>query len=52
MEDLGTWPAIVGIEEEGGQWMGEGWNIEEGKSKELMNTLEQFKRGGEFKSLD
>ena len=27
VEDLGTWPAIAGIGEEGGQWREEGWNI-------------------------
>ena len=28
-EDLGIWPATVGIEEEGGRWMEEEWNMVE-----------------------
>ena len=31
--DLGTWPAIAGIGDEGGQWREEGWNIVEDESR-------------------
>ena len=30
---LGTWPVIVEIEEEGDQWMEEGWNMGEEGSR-------------------
>jgi len=29
VRNLGTWPATVKIEEEGGRWMEEGWNMGE-----------------------
>jgi len=37
--DLGTWPVIVGIRGREEEWQkGGGWNMEEGESRELMNT--------------
>ena len=32
-EDLSTWPVTVEIEEEGGQWMEEGWSMGEEGSR-------------------
>jgi len=39
--DLGTWPTIAGIGEEGGQWRKEGWNIAEDESRRFwtMRTI-------------
>ena len=34
--DLGTWPATVGIGEEGGRWKEEGWSMEEEESRRSM----------------
>ena len=35
--DLGTWPVTVVIEDEGGQWMEEGWSMgEEGLRRFLI----------------
>ena len=33
--DLNTWPATVGIEEEEGRWMEEGWNMGEDELRRL-----------------
>ena len=39
MKDLGTWPVIVGIGGREGEWQKEeDWNMEEEKSRELINT--------------
>jgi len=38
VEGSGTWPVIVGIGCRGGEWLrGEGWNIEEEESREILN---------------
>ena len=34
--DSGTWPATVGIEEEGGRWRGGGWNIMEEELRRFL----------------
>ena len=37
--DLGTWPVIAEIRVREEEWQkGEGWNMEEGELRELMNT--------------
>ena len=33
---LGTWPVTVEIEEEGGRWMEEGWNMGEEGSRRFL----------------
>ena len=36
---LGTWPITAGIGDKEEEWQKEGdWNMEEGESRELMNT--------------
>ena len=36
VEDSGTWPATVGIEEEGGRWKEGEWSMEEEESRRSM----------------
>ena len=35
---LGTWPAIAGIEEEGGRWKEEEWSIVEEELRRSLTT--------------